>query len=87
MMNFFHLVTSIFDGVCRRSVEWAKLNDLSGWLTVLPTSQYHFDLTAQEFGDALALRYQKPLLMFLLVVIVVVLPSHLTMPLFVEKVA
>ena len=47
---------------CRRSVEWAKLFDLSGWLTVLPTSQDHFDLTAQEFRNALALRYRKPLL-------------------------
>ena len=43
-------------------MERAKLNDLSGWLTVLPISQDHFDLTAQEFCDALALRYQKPLL-------------------------
>ena len=43
-------------------MEWAKLNDLSGWLTVMPMSQDHFDLTAQEFHDALALRYQKPLL-------------------------
>ena len=51
-----------FDGVCRRSVEQAKLNDLSGWLTVLPKSQDHFDLTAQEFCDALALCFWKPLL-------------------------
>ena len=43
-------------------MERAKLNDLSGWLTVLPTSQDHFDLTAQEFRDAFALRYRKPLL-------------------------
>ena len=51
-----------FDGACRRSVEQAKLNDLSGWLTVLPMSQDHFDLNAQEFHEALALRYWKPLL-------------------------
>ena len=43
-------------------MERAKLNDLSGWLTVLPTSRDHYDLTAQEFCDALALRYRKPLL-------------------------
>ena len=43
-------------------MEQAKLNDLSGWLTVLPMSQDHFDLTAQEFHDALALRHWKPLL-------------------------
>ena len=38
------------------------MNDLSGWLTVLPMSQDHFDLIAQQFRDALALRYRKPLL-------------------------
>ena len=43
-------------------MERAKLSDLSDWLTVLPTSQDNFDLTAQEFRDALALRYRKPLL-------------------------
>ena len=61
MMSFSTLLPQ-FDGVCRRSVERAKLNDLSGWLTVLSTSRDHFDLTAQEFRDALALRYRKPLL-------------------------
>ena len=49
-----------FDGACHRSVEQAKLNDLSGWLTVLPMSQDHFDLTALDFHDALALCYRKP---------------------------
>ena len=69
-----------FDGACHRSVEQAKLNDLSGWLAVLPMSQDHFDLTAQEFCDALALRYRKPLLNVLLIAMVVVLLSHSTMP-------
>ena len=32
MMSFSTLLPQ-FDGVCRRSVERAKLNDLSGWLT------------------------------------------------------
>jgi len=40
----------------------AKMNNLSGWLTVLPVSQDHYDLTAQEFCDALAMHYRKPLL-------------------------
>jgi len=40
----------------------AKMNTLSGWLTMLPVSQDHYDLTAQEFCDALALHYWKPLL-------------------------
>jgi len=43
-------------------MERAKMNNISGWLTLLPMSQDHYDLTAQEFCDALALRYWKPLL-------------------------
>ena len=31
------------------------------WLTVLPLARHHFDLSAQEFRDALAIRYKKPL--------------------------
>ena len=61
MISFSTLLPQ-FDGACSRSVEQAKLNDLFGWLTVLPTSQGHFDLTTQEFRDALALHYRKPLL-------------------------
>ena len=34
----------------------------SSWLSVLPLWSHHFDLSAQEFRDALALRYRKPLL-------------------------
>ena len=51
-----------FDRVCcrSRSVERVKINNLSGWLTVLPVSQDHNDLTAQEYCDALQFHYQKP---------------------------
>ena len=34
----------------------------SNWLTVVQISKYHFDLSPKEFRDALALRYQIPLL-------------------------
>ena len=40
--ELFSTLLPQFDGACRRSVEQAKLNDLSGWLTVLPMSQDHF---------------------------------------------
>ena len=36
----------------------------SAWLSVLPLLSHHFDLTVQEFQDALALYYHKPLLNF-----------------------
>ena len=35
---------------------------LSNWLSVLPIAKFHFDLSPQEFRDALAIRYRKPLL-------------------------
>ena len=40
----------------------AKEFNLSRWLSVLPLQRNQFDLSAQEFWDALALRYRKPLL-------------------------
>ena len=53
---------------------------MSGWLTVLPMSQDHFDLTAQEFHDALSeALLNTPSVMVLL--------FHSIMPLFVERVA
>ena len=36
--------------------------NLSEWLSVIPLKQDQFDLSPQEFHDALALRYQKPML-------------------------
>ena len=64
--EFFHqkfdeLLPS-FDSVRRRAILRAKEFNISSWLSVLPLKSYHFDLSAQEFRDSLALRYRKPLL-------------------------
>ena len=40
----------------------AKDGNISSWLSVLSLARSHFDLSAQEFRDGLALRYKKPLL-------------------------
>ena len=32
------------------------------WLTVLPISLHHFDLSATEFRDSLTIRYHRPLI-------------------------
>ena len=37
----------------------AKDSKISSWLNVLPLSRHGFDLSAQEFRDALAIRYKK----------------------------
>ena len=47
--------------VIRRSVDWKT----SGWLTVIPLSKHHFDLSPLEFRDALSLRYKRPLVRML----------------------
>ena len=60
MMSFSHPVTSILMGFVADL--WSRLCKLSGWLTVLPMSQDHFDLTTQEFYKTLALDYQRPFL-------------------------
>ena len=45
-----------------RALQRSRTNDLSCWLSVMPIEKDKFDLTAQEFRDALAIRYKKPLL-------------------------
>ena len=35
----------------------------TGWVTVLPLAQYHFDLSPQQFHDALSLRYNRSLML------------------------
>ena len=45
-----------------RAVSGAKDKKISLWLNVLPIARHHFNLTSQEFRDALAIRYKKLLL-------------------------
>ena len=49
-------------GDMQRAVLRAKNERLSSWLNVSPILKNHLDLTAQEFRDALAIRYKKLLL-------------------------
>jgi len=60
--DLFATVSSSLDPLHLRALHRAQINDLSGWLTVLPLEKDNFDLTAQEFHDALAVHYRKPLL-------------------------
>ena len=39
-----------------------RIATLACWLSVVPLKSHHFNLSSQEFWDALTLRYQKPLL-------------------------
>ena len=50
------------DPLHRRAIERARTNNLSAWLSVMPIEKDNYDLTGQEFRDALAVRYRKPLL-------------------------
>ena len=61
-MTCFSVICSKLDPPHTHALQRSKLNDLSGWISVMPMEKDNFDLTAQEFHDALALRYKKPLL-------------------------
>uniref|UniRef100_A0A1X7SIH7 Uncharacterized protein n=1 Tax=Amphimedon queenslandica TaxID=400682 RepID=A0A1X7SIH7_AMPQE len=58
----FTAIIEKLDRVQRRAVMQAKDEKISLWLNVLPMTRHEFDLTPQEFRDALAIRYKKPLL-------------------------
>ena len=58
--GLFQEVISKFDEMHRRCAEYANMNHLFCW----PVGQSHFDLTAQEFCDALSSCYKKSLLNF-----------------------
>ena len=58
------LLSSLLSGLpslTTRTVQWAIDFHTSGWLNVLPFAHYHYDLSAQQFHDALCLRYHCPL--------------------------
>ena len=59
LIIFFHSLIVFSNILC--SVLRNQFN-VSGWLSVLPLVKDQFDLSAQEFRDALALCYFKPLL-------------------------
>ena len=64
----------------------AKDKKISSWVNVIPVAKHHFDLSAQEFRDALALRYKNLCCVFLPAVMAVELPLTSLTLLFVEKV-
>ena len=47
--GLFPKVISQFDNIHRRCVECPKMNRPSGWLTVFPVGQNHFDLSSRNF--------------------------------------
>ena len=51
-----------FDPFCQCAILRAKDQNISAWLSALPPVKNHFDLAAQKFRDALALRYRKSLI-------------------------
>ena len=60
--SLFNALLTQLDPLQQRAVLHAKEFNLSGWLSVIPLERDQFDLSPQEFRDALALRYQKPML-------------------------
>ena len=60
--NHLKSVLSTFDDNKKRAVQRGIDRKTSAWLTVIPMAYHHFDLSATEFRDSLALRYHRPLL-------------------------
>ena len=53
--DLFAMISSKLDPLYLRALQRARINDLSGWLTVMPLQNDNFDLTAQEFCGALTI--------------------------------
>ena len=84
--NLLSVVCSKLDPPHACALQWSRLNDLSGWLSVIPMEKDNFDLTAQEFRDALAICDKKPLLSIPPFVMAVVLPPAWTISSFARRV-
>ena len=59
--QFRLLLSSLLPGLPSCAVQRAVDSHTSGWLNVLPLAHHHFDLSAQQFRDALCSRYHRPL--------------------------
>ena len=58
--DLFSVVLSGFDSTHQCVLQRARDNDFDVWLSVTPIESNNFDLGAQEFRDALTIRYHKP---------------------------
>ena len=56
------MVLANLDTKTRRAISRSVGCKSSSWLTVLPISLHHFDLSAAEFRDSLTIRYHRPLI-------------------------
>ena len=79
LYNIFDQLIGLFDSLQQWAILRAKDCNLSSWLSVMPLESDHFDLFPQEFRDAIALHYRKPLLDLPFFVMDVVLPLLLSM--------
>jgi len=57
----FFSVLSGMPSMTSHAIQWVVDFHISGWLNVLPLVHHHFDLSAQQFHDALCLCYHHPL--------------------------
>ena len=60
--DLFSTISCNFDLTHQCVLQRAEDNNLSVWLCVTPVESNHFNLSAQEFWDALAIKYRKSLL-------------------------
>ena len=60
--NLLNSVLQTFDGNKKRAIQQGIDGKTSAWLTVIPMAYHHFDISATEFRDSLALLYYRPLL-------------------------